>query len=106
MSGEELRLTGRGLSRVWVDAVMGGALLDLTASPPAPGGIDVTVRTLMGGVAVRVPPGWTTWWSYRGAMGGVGADGGIRRVSDPRDADLRVRARSVMGGVGIETAEA
>jgi hypothetical protein len=39
-------------------------------------------------------------------MGGVGADGGIRRVSDPRDADLRVRARSVMGGVGIETAEA
>jgi hypothetical protein len=106
MSGEELRLTGRGLSRVWVDAVMGGALLDLTASPPAPGGIDVTVRTLMGGVAVRVPQGWTTWWSYRGAMGGVGADGGIRRVSDPRDADLRVRARSVMGGVGIETAEA
>jgi hypothetical protein len=105
MSGEELRPTGAGLSRVRVDAVMGGAQLDLTALPPSPTGIDVVVRTLMGGVAVRVPKGWTAWWSYRGAMGGVGADGGIERVTDPARADLRVRARAVMGGVGIESAE-
>ena len=105
MSGEELRPTDPGLSRVRVDAVMGGAQLDLTALPPAPEGVDVDVRTLMGGVAVRVPRGWTTWWSYRGAMGGVGADGGVQRVSDPAQADLRVRARAVMGGVGIESAE-
>ena len=103
MSGEELRPTDPGLSRVWVDTVMGGAQLDLTALPPAPGGIDVVVRALMGGVAVRVPKGWTTWWSYRGAMGGVGADDGVQRVTDPATADLRVRARAVMGGVGIET---
>jgi hypothetical protein len=105
MSGEELRPTGAGLSRVRVDAVMGGAQLDLTALPPSPTGIDVVVRTLMGGVAVRVPKGWTAWWSYRGAMGGVGADEGIERVTDPALADLRVRARAVMGGVGIESAE-
>ena len=103
MSGEELRPTDPGLSRVRVDTVMGGAQLDLTALPPAPGGIDVVVRALMGGVAVRVPKGWTTWWSYRGAMGGVGADDGVQRVTDPATADLRVRARAVMGGVGIET---
>jgi hypothetical protein len=106
MTGEELRPTDPGLSRVRVDAVMGGAQLDLTALPPVPGGIDVTVRTLMGGVAVRVPKGWTTWWSFRGAMGGVGADGGIQRVSAPATADLRVRVRAVMGGVGIESPEA
>jgi len=105
MSGEELRPTGPGLSRVRVDAVMGGAQLDLTALPPTPAGIDVVVRTLMGGVGVRVPKGWTAWWSFRGAMGGVGADGGIQRVTDPARADLRVRARAVMGGVGIESAE-
>jgi hypothetical protein len=105
MSGEELRPTSPGLSRVRVDAVMGGAQLDLTALPPSPAGIDVVVRTLMGGVAVRVPKGWTAWWSYRGAMGGVGADGGVQRVTDPARADVRVRARAVMGGVGIESAE-
>ena len=105
MTGEELRPTDPGLSRVAVDAVMGGAQLDLTALPPSPAGIDVVVRTLMGGVAVRVPKGWTAWWSYRGAMGGVGADGGIQRVTDPARADLRVRALAVMGGVGIESAE-
>src|SRR3954453_23234107 len=105
MNGEELRPTDPGLSRVRVDAVMGGAQLDLTALPPSPAGVDVSVRTLMGGVGVRVPKGWTAWWSYRGAMGGVGADGGVQRVTDPASADLRVRARAVMGGVGIESAE-
>src|SRR4051794_10250756 len=105
MSGEELRPTDPGLSRVRVDAVMGGAQLDLTALPPSPAGVDVSVRALMGGVGVPVPKGWTAWWSYRGAMGGVGADGGVQRVTDPASADLRVRARSVMGGVGIESAE-
>src|SRR4051795_6543676 len=98
MSGEELRPTAPGLSRVRVDAVMGGAQLDLTALPPSPRGVDVSVRALMGGVGVRVPKGWTAWWSYRGAMGGVGADGGVQRVTDPASADLRVRARAVMGG--------
>jgi hypothetical protein len=105
MGGEELRPTDPGLSRVRVDAVMGGAQLDLTALPPTPGGIDVTVRALMGGVAVRVPTGWRTWWSFRGSMGGVGADAGIERVADPAAADLRVHVRAVMGGVGIETTE-
>ena len=103
MSGEELRPTDPGLTRVRVDAVMGGAQIDLTALPPPPGGVDVTVRALMGGVAIRVPRGWTTWWSFRGMMGGIGADAGIERVTDAARADLRVLGRAVMGGVGIET---
>ena len=103
MTGEELRPTNPALSRVRLDAVMGGVQLDLTALPPAPGGIDVTVRALMGGAAVRVPRGWRTWWSFRGVMGGIGADAGIDRVSDPASADLRVHAQAVMGGVGIES---
>jgi hypothetical protein len=36
-------------------------------------------------------------------MGGMGADTGIQRVTDPAAADVRVDARAVMGGVGIET---
>jgi hypothetical protein len=105
MGGVQLRPTNPALSRVRMDAVMGGGQLDLTAIPPVPGGIDVTVQAVMGGMGIRVPPGLRVWWSFRGAMGGVGADGGIQRVSDPATADLRVHARAVMGGVGIETAE-
>jgi hypothetical protein len=103
MGGVQLRPTNPALSRVRMDAVMGGGLLDLTAISPVAGGIDVTVRAVMGGLGVRVPAGWNVWWSFRGAMGGVGADGGVRRVTDSARADLRVHARAVMGGVGIET---
>ena len=84
---------------------MGGAALDLTGLPPRPDGIDVTVRALMGGVGVRVPRGWKAWWSFRGVMGGIGADAGVERVSDPAAADVRVHGGAVMGGVGIETPE-
>ncbi|MCU1668640.1 MAG: hypothetical protein JWP40_1567 [Blastococcus sp.] len=103
MSGTELRPTNPALSRVRLDLAMGGGLLDLTAVPPTPGGVDVTVRALMGGLGLRVPAGWRVWWDFRGAMGGMGADTGIQRVTDPAAADVRVDARAVMGGVGIET---
>jgi hypothetical protein len=102
-NGVELRPTNPALSRVRMDAVMGGGLVDLTALAPVPHGIDVTVRALMGGAAVRVPAGWRAWWSFRGLMGGVGASSEIERVSDPRAADVRVHAVAVMGGVGLET---
>src|SRR3954453_10412313 len=69
MTGEELRPTDPRLAQGRIDAIMGGGLLDLTALPPSPGGIDVTVNALMGGIGVRVPAGWKAWWSYRGAMG-------------------------------------
>jgi hypothetical protein len=103
MGAVELRPTNPALTRVRMDSVMGGGLLDLTAIPPVPGGIDVTVRSVMGGMRLLVPPGWTAWWSFHGAMGGVAADAGVERVTDPATADLRVHARAIMGGVGIET---
>ena len=103
MGGVELRPTNPALSRVRMDAVMGGGLLDLTAIPPVPGGIDVTLWAVMGGIGLRVPTGSRAWWSFRGAMGGVGAGAGIERVTDPTAADVRVYARALMGGVGIET---
>lgn len=105
MGGVELRPTNPALARLRIDSAMGGALVDLTAIPPVAGGIDVTVRAVMGGVALRVPKGWTVWWSFRGAMGGIAADAGIQRLTDPATADLRVHARALMGGVSIEAAE-
>ncbi len=103
VGGVELRPENPALSRVRVDLVMAGGLLDLTALPRVPGGIDVTVRALMGGLAVRVPPGWRVWWRYRG-IGGMGADGPVVRSRDETTADLRLHVQCLLGGVGIESA--
>jgi hypothetical protein len=103
VGGVELHPTNPKLTRVRVDLVMAGGVLDLTALPRVPGGIDVTVRALMGGMAVQVPPGWRVWWQFRG-IGGMGADGPVVRTRDEAGADLRVHVRCLMGGVGIESA--
>jgi hypothetical protein len=101
--GIKLRPTDPALSRIEFDLVMAGADLDLTGMGEPAGPVELTVRALMGGVAVRVPSDWRVWWSYVG-VGGVGSDGGLVRASDPHGADLRIRARVLFGGVGIESA--
>ena len=103
VGGVELRPTNRSLSRVRFDLVMAGGVLDLTDLPRVPGGIDVTVRAVMGGMAVQVPPGWRVWWRFRG-IGGIGADGPVVRTKDEAGADLRLHVVAVLGGLGIESA--
>ena len=103
MGGTQLRPRNPALSRVGLDVVMAGGEVDLTGLAPVPGGVDVTVRAVMGGAAVRVPPGWRVWSGARGVAGGVGLEPGVQRAGDPRDADLRLRGWAVMGGVGVET---
>ncbi|MCV2491179.1 hypothetical protein OF117_17665 [Geodermatophilus sp. YIM 151500] len=92
------------LSRVRVDLLMAGGHLDLTGVPRVPGGVDVTVRALLGGLAVTVPRDWRVWTSTRG-IGGVGTDAHLHRTDDERFADLRVHARVFLGGVGLETGD-
>jgi hypothetical protein len=105
--GLDLHPTNPALSSVQVDLAMGGVNLDLGGLRSADGGgpspvVDVRIRALMGGVAVHVPPDWRVWTSFRG-LGGIGVAPGIQRADDEREADLRVHATVVFGGVGIET---
>ncbi|MGY1633150.1 hypothetical protein ACI784_15735 [Geodermatophilus sp. SYSU D01186] len=103
VGGLQLRPVNPELARVRVDLVMGGAEIDLTELPRVPGGIDLTVRALMGGMGVRVPAGWRVWWAFRG-VGGIGLDegAGVTRTEDERGADLRIHAAVLFGGVGVE----
>src|SRR3712207_2531465 len=48
LGGVKLRPVNPELSRVRLDLLMGGARLDLTGIPKVPGGVDLTVRALMG----------------------------------------------------------
>jgi hypothetical protein len=104
MGGVQLRPHNPELSRVRLDVVMAGGEVDLTGlETPAPGGIDVTVHALMGGAAVRVPPGWRVWSGMRAVMGGIGVPPDVQRTEDERGADLRLHGWAVMGGVGVES---
>jgi hypothetical protein len=100
VGGVQLRPTNPQLRRIELDLGMAGCELDLTALGETPG-VDLTVRTVMGGLAVRVPPDWRVWSRLRG-VGGIGTDGGLTRSHDEHQADLRVRALAVFGGIGVE----
>ena len=102
-TGLELRPRNPRLSRVRIDLAMAGAELDLTGLPRPEGGIDVTVRALMGGLAVRVPAEWRVWWQLQG-VGGMGGDGVVQRSRDEHAADVRVHAAVLFGGIGVEAA--
>jgi hypothetical protein len=99
--GLELRPRNPELSRVRVDLAMSGAEIDLTAVPRPAAGIDLTLRVLMGGVAVRVPEDWRVWWRFRG-VGGMAGDGVVQRTRDEHAADVRIHADVLFGGIGVE----
>ena len=99
--GFELRPTNPELTRVQFDIAMGGAELDLTALERPATAVDLTLHVLMGGVGVKVPPDWRVWWSFHG-VGGIGSDGGLERARDEHEADLRIHADLLFGGVGVE----
>ena len=104
LGGVRLRPAHPQLSRVRLDVLMGGAELDLTAVPRVPGGVDLTVRMLLGGVQVQVPAGWRVWWSCRGPGGVRVAEGAeVLPTDDERGADLRVHADVALGGIGLGT---
>jgi hypothetical protein len=100
LGGFELAPRNPELTRVRIDLVMAGAELDLTGIGET-AGIDLTVTTVMAGMAVKVPPDWRVWSRFLG-VGGLGTDGGVQRTSDEHGADLRVHGRALFGGIGVE----
>lgn len=100
-NGLELRPRNPDLSRLRVDMAMAGAEIDLTGLPLPSKGIDLTMRVLMGGAAVKVPADWRVWWRFRG-VGGMRGDGVVQRTHDEHAADLRIHALVAFGGIGVE----
>ncbi len=85
-------------------AFMGGIELDLTDADLAPGAY-LTLRAVMGGIDVVVPPHWRIEVMGRSVMGGIG------NLTDPDSVDedaplLLVDAFAVMGGIEIHSHEA
>ena len=101
MEGKEFASRAEGFWSGRVTAVLGGVDLDLRDAVLDPGGADLAIVTVMGGVALRVPETWVVETKGSAVLGGQEV-----RVTDPDslpdDAPvLRIHARTYLGGLAI-----
>ena len=80
-------------------AWFGGISVDLREATLAPGGAQLTVNSLFGGVAVRVPTGWRLESNLSAVAGGVDV-----KAPEPEDPDaptLTLDGRALFGGIAV-----
>ena len=101
MEGKTFASRAEGLWSGKVTTVMGGVDLDFRDAVLAPGGAELAVLTVMGGVALRVPDTWIVETDGRAVVGGHNARVASREVL-PDDAPVfRIHARTFFGGLDI-----
>ena len=82
-------------------ALFGGIVLDLRRAQLGPTGADLTVYTLFGGTGIVVPPDWRVEVDARTWIGGL--DLSNDQPGDDTGPMLRIRARTLFGGLQIES---
>lgn len=81
-------------------AWFGGIAVDLREAELAPGA-HLTLYSIVGGIAIRIPPGWRVEPSVRALAGGVAID-----APDPGDPDaphLTLDGAALFGGIAVGT---
>lgn len=96
--GIELKSRSAAFRGGSVLAWFGGVALDLSEATLAPDA-RLDVRAAIGGVAIKVPPGWRIDAETSSMIGGV--DVGRGQPDDPDAPTLAVRVTTVIGGVSI-----
>jgi hypothetical protein len=96
--GIELRSRATEFRGGTILAWFGGIALDLSEATLAPDA-RLDVRAAIGGVAIKVPPGWRIDAETSSLIGGI--DVGRGQPDDPDAPTLAVRATTVIGGVSI-----
>jgi hypothetical protein len=81
-------------------AIMGGGEIDLRAARPVPGGAQVDVFVVMGGLEIHVPEDWQVVNQLYALMGGV--EDSRSPASAPGGPLLYLKGTVVMGGIEIK----
>jgi hypothetical protein len=84
-----------------VTAAMGGVQLDLREARFPPGGVDLHVRAVFGGIDIIVPPGLAVQMHGSAIMGGFAQVDRSPAAPDPEAPMLRVHGIAIMGGVDV-----
>ncbi len=82
-------------------ALFGGIIFDLRRAQLGPTGADLRVTTVFGGTGIVVPPDWRVDVDARTWIGGL--DLSHQQPDDPDAPAMRVRARTVFGGLQVES---
>lgn len=82
-------------------AVFGGIVLDLRRAHLGPTGANLEVNVLFGGTVIIVPPDWRVEVESKNIMGGL--DRSHQQPDDPEAPVLSIKARTVFGGLQIES---
>ena len=84
-----------------VTAAMGGVQLDLREARFPPGGVDIHVRAVFGGIDIIVPPGLAVQMHGSAIMGGFAQVDRSPASPDPDAPMVRVHGVAIMGGVDV-----
>ena len=103
LGGIDRSLTGDAVRHVSASAWLGGINLDLREATLAPGGADIELDAVMGGIKLTVPAEWHVEVEQDVSAGGV--EERLTPADElPADApSLHVVARARMGGVLVTT---
>lgn len=96
--GIELKSRAQAFRGGSIFAWFGGISVDLRDVTPAPEA-HLTLNTLFGGIAIRVPPGWRVESSMSAVAGGVDV-----KAPEPEDPDaptLTLDGRALFGGIAV-----
>jgi len=96
--GAERRSVSQQFRGAGLTAIMGGVELDLRQAGLAPGA-QVDAFALMGGISVKVPPGWRVEMTGLPLLGGY--ENKTVLPADPTAPVLTVHAVAIMGGVDV-----
>jgi hypothetical protein len=99
-AGVDRKSTSQALRGGDYTAVMGGGELDLRAARPVPGGAQVELIVVMGGVDVRVPEDWNVVNEITAFMGGVEDSRKLKAATSEHT--LVLKGVALMGGVEIK----
>ena len=102
LGGGKYRFDSKNFRGGKITAIMGGGEIDLYDAGLASGGAELDIMTVMGGIELRVPPGWQVVMQGSPILGGmedktVSAPG---TSSDERP-KLVVKGTAIMGGVEV-----
>lgn len=100
--GAELKSRAEGLSRGSAVAVLGGVAIDLRGATLSPDGARLSLLTVMGGVAVRVPDTWHVEMSGLAVAGGHEAKVADPATLPPDAPHLVIDAATYFGGVAVK----
>jgi len=98
LDGVELKSRAQAFRGGSMFTWLGGIAVDLREAQLAPGA-HLDVRSILGGIAIRVPPGWRIESDVKALGGGVAVD-----VPDAESDDaptLRIDGFSAFGGVAV-----